>query len=398
MQAGERRGGDLGNGPRPGVRRRWFAAAAALLAWGVAAPARAEPGGLVAEVVIAAAPADAVRLELALNEPLDRLGVRVRWMRVEWFELSEVVTPDDDAPAADVRAWFDLVGISAREGSAPAATVYLADAAWERVLVRSVPFEAGLDELAREELATIVLSAVEGLLSGQAVGRSREQVREELGLELRDAPPSEVPPAAPVPPVLVATVERTFAERWRLEPAVAYRPGGLAREGGATHGLVLGIGLTERTGFARWGAWLSGGYRVPFAAEGAEGVGVRLDVGVLRASAAVELAFSDTLALQLALGGGIDVVRAEPRAEAGLGVELESAATFVEGVLEALVAVRIVLSPTMSLWLGVGVEVDPAAAPYVVRRSGVSSVVLDPWFARPFGSVGLSFDVLDPGD
>jgi hypothetical protein len=33
-----------------------------------------------------------------------------------------------------------------------------------------------------------------------------------------------------------------------------------------------------------------------------------------------------------------------------------------------------------------------------VRRSGVSSVVLDPWFARPFGSVGLSFDVLDPGD
>ncbi|MBI5491075.1 MAG: hypothetical protein HY905_27335 [Deltaproteobacteria bacterium] len=368
----------------------------------LAPAARAEPGELVADVVIAAAPEDAALLEIALREPLDRLGVRVRWMRVEWFELSEVVTPEAGAPDADVRVWFDLVGISRPAGEEPRATVYLADGGWQRVLVRGVGFGAGLDEVAREELATIVLTAVEGILAGEAVGRSREEVREELGVEVPELPPSEPPPPEPGLP-RAAEASRgvegpTFAERMRLELGAIYEPGGFAGAVGAVHGIGLEVGLVERAGLVRWGGWLAGGYTIPIEVEGVDGVGVRLDVGSIRALGSLELAISAPLAFRIAVGGGVDIVRAEPTARVGTDAELESVETSAAGILEAIVGLRIVLVEPVSLWFGVGVDVDPAAARYVVHRGGESIAVLEPWVARPFGSFGLTFDILGGGD
>ncbi|MBN1770152.1 MAG: hypothetical protein JXB32_02730 [Deltaproteobacteria bacterium] len=339
------------SGPGGRSRRlgRWLPGC--LFAVGLAAPAagRAEPETMVGDVVIAASPLDASLLEIALREPLDRLGIRIRWMRVEWFELSEVLTPETDPPSAAVRIWFDLVGISPPVGAEARATVYLADGPWERVLVRSVALPAGLDEVAREELATIVLTAVEGILAGEAVGTRREELREELGMAPAPAPaspPTASPPEAPPPRA------PTFADRMRLELGPRYAPGGYAGRLTAVHGIALELGLVERTGFVRWGGWLGGGYTLPIHAAGTDRVDVRLDVGSLRAAGAMELAFSPTFALRFALGFGVDIVRAAPAAQAGVAAEVEPTSHAAEAVVLASVTGRVLAGDAVSLWFG----------------------------------------------
>jgi hypothetical protein len=359
----------------------------------------------VVDVVIAAPPGPAATLEAALREPMDRLGLRLRWFRVDWFELAQVFAPDPDAPPAVARVWFDLVGISARARGEPIdaqATMYVVDGPWARVLVRDVPLETGLDEVVREELAAILLSGVEGILNGAPLGRPREEVREELGVEAVSptTASTSTTTSTPVSPTTTTTTTTTTT-RTRdllvLELGLGYEPSGFADDVGAVHGLGLSLALGARRGFARWGGWLTGEYRLPVEMDGSQGVGVRLDVGALRLLAVVELAFTDRFALQLAAGGGLDIVRIEPRRTGALDVQLEPVSHDARGIVQMLVGVRLVVSEPFSLWLGVGVDVDPAQVRYVVRGPDGTVVVLDPWLARPFGMLRLAFDLLGGG-
>jgi hypothetical protein len=179
-----------------------------------------------------------------------------------------------------------------------------------------------------------------------------------------------------------------------LEIGLGYAPSGFADDVRAAHSFGLSLALGARRGFARWGGWLTGDYRLPIEVDGNQGVGVRLDVGALRLLAVVELAFSDRFALQLAVGGGVDVVRIEPRRTGTLEVHLEPVSHDARGIIQTLLGVRLVVSGPFSLWLGVGVDIDPAQVRYVVQNHGDTNVVLVPWRARPFGVVRLSFDVL----
>jgi hypothetical protein len=366
----------------------------------------------VVDVVIAAPPEPAASLEAALREPMDRLGLRLRWFRVDWFELAQVFAPDPDAPPAVARVWFDLVGVSARARGAPLdaqATMYVVDGPWARVLVRDVPLETGFDEVVREELAAILLSSVEGILNGAPLGRPREEVREELGVEASPPRPTSTSTTTSTTAVTDTPTEprasasgqtpttTTTGDLLVLELGLGYEPSGFADDVGAVHGLGLSLALGARRGFARGGGWLTGEYRLPVEEDGNQGVGVRLDVGALRLLAVVELAFTDRFALQLAAGGGVDIVRVEPRRTGAVDVQLEPVSHAARGIIQLLLGVRLVISRPFSLWLGVGVDVDPAQVRYVVQVPDGTAVVLVPWLVRPFGMLRLCFDVLGGG-
>ncbi|MBI5487258.1 MAG: hypothetical protein HY905_07995 [Deltaproteobacteria bacterium] len=356
----------------------------------------------VVDVVIAAMPDDAAALEDALREPLERQGVRLRWMRVEWFELSAVVVPDASAPPAAARAWFDLVGISRRavEPDRPAAVVYLVDGPWDHVLVRTVPLDAGLDEVARQELAEILASGVEGIIAGAAPGRSREEVRLELGVAAPveppveplspDAPPVELPLPPPEPP------EPAFADRFALELGAGYELSGVSSGAAVAHGFELRLGLAQREGGMRFGGSVSGAYRLPLEAAG-EAVGVRLDIGSIRARVFLDFPFGSWFVLRAGVGAGLDLARVEPRQTQDSDLQLAPVGYEAAGVLQAAVGGGIALGQGIGLWLGLGIDIDVAHRRYVVDRGGPREVVLEPWPVRPFGSVAVAFDLLARG-
>ena len=60
--------------------------------------------------------------------------------------------------------------------------MYLADGRWERVLVRRVPAPREFDEVEREQLAHIVESSVDALLSGATIGLTLREVSRSLRL------------------------------------------------------------------------------------------------------------------------------------------------------------------------------------------------------------------------
>jgi hypothetical protein len=113
---------------------------------------------------------DASALADVVGELLERFDVELRLEYVERFDPADVVTPDGSAPPAVARAWIDLAPELIGEEPTQA-TLFLADASWERLCVRRVPLADGVDEVAREELAHMLASGVEGLLAPGASAR-----------------------------------------------------------------------------------------------------------------------------------------------------------------------------------------------------------------------------------
>src|SRR5436189_68309 len=82
---------------------------------------------------------------------------------------------------------FARVWIDARDPART--TLYLADGAWERVLVRTVATPQALDEVAREEIGHIVQDAVAALRAGLHIGfTTRDEARASLRLAPLPAP------------------------------------------------------------------------------------------------------------------------------------------------------------------------------------------------------------------
>ena len=127
------------------------------------------------EIVVAGAPSDAASLEEAIAAPLNRLHADVHYLASPHLDPRDVITPTTAPASASVRIWFD---IEIRR----LPTIYMADESWERVLVRRVPLEHGLDEVGREALAFLTGSSVDAMLSGAQIGFSREEAKEVIGL------------------------------------------------------------------------------------------------------------------------------------------------------------------------------------------------------------------------
>jgi hypothetical protein len=342
------------------------------------------------ELVIAGDVADAAALAEIAGELLQRLGVELRVTRIGRLDPADVVTPDPAALPVVARAWVELAPAAGARGG-PQATLYLVDAAWERVRVRRVPLGDGVDEVVREELAHVLASGVDGLLAGRPLERTREEVRVELGL------PASAPALPPAGPSATASVPAAPSEppSLSLHLGVGYELTGFAEAAWVSHGPLAELSLGLLFVPLRPSLSLSAQERAPLEADGAP-IGVRLDQGVFRLVLSVNMPLAAGLTLAVGFGGGMDVVRATPTLASGSSATLAEPSTAVLGILRAVVGLRWRVFGATELAVLLGCDVDVEARSYWARRNGDEQRVLEPWIARPLLTVGMATDLLAP--
>jgi hypothetical protein len=333
----------------------------------IASSVRAQPRFV--EVTLGSSELDSMRP--VLDELMARHDVRSVVSTSEGIELSEVVRPRDD-PSRLGYVWID-------QRSPQELTVYIADATASRILVRSIALDAAVvDEVARETVGHIVEATVDALAQGTPIGRPREEIERELGVEASPEPPEvEQPPVEPPAPPEAPTPDVTFGL------GVNYSARGYADEL-VLHGPGLQLEIRGRDP-VRFGGRISGSFYPPITRD-AQLAGVELIGGAGFVDALLDLQLAPAVYLGFSLGVGVDALRVTPHPGADPDVALADPFTMVAVLVRGSIGLMIdppdvPIAFRLDYWLGV----DPTDVRYVVRRSGGAEPVLDPWLAQPSG-------------
>lgn len=334
------------------------------------ARAQSEPPHVV-DLTIAAETDAADSLEGAIAELLAGLGVTARPRRVEVIDPRQVVIPPDAPPPALARVWIAV--------DPPNAILYLADAPWERVLVRRVPI-GDLDVASREQLAQIVHTAIEALLAGASIGLTRAEAQAEL---VPEEPETSPEPPAPEP----------IAQQPPLPPPERAK---LVVEGWLGVGLPLwsdgpraGAGIFGRGGVV----WQVGRVRplVSIEARGRPSTTTQTSAVALsiwsvaaRIEGGAELAIDPETAVRAVAGIGLEVTSVSSRANEGTGVTPAPAREDLTAMLTSSISITRALAGWLWASAGVSLDVDLVDTRYVVVEGDDETVVLDPWSVRPW--------------
>lgn len=315
---------------------------------------------------VAATAEEASRLEGVTRELLAPLAVQLELRRVPRVDISEMRRAS--ASAYFARVWIAL-------SAAGSARLFLEHGASDRLLVRDVPGNPDNPELLREELAHILLAAVEGLKAGEEVGEPRQEALQQVTPE---APPvavaREQPAASPAEPRhrLPLGVGARYEARWLGE--------GARFEDGP--GAVL-----------QWtsplGAELSGYYRRPLRVL-AEPVGARLQTLTLRALVTLEAWRAARSRLRLGAGLGADFVRVRAVPGGAENLELAGASWLALALGRLQASYGYQAWPFLELQVSAGADVDVSDTSYVFYRPSGDVTVLDPAPVRPFLSLGAT--------
>jgi hypothetical protein len=334
----------------------------------IARPAGAQtaPRSRQVEVTIAGGQQEAQDLQKVLSELLGRLGVAATYTQSEEVEISVALAARADAAPQVARVWIEL-------RKAGNAMVYIAGEAGDRVLVRRVPRQTRSDEVAREEIAHIVESTVDALLSGGRIGVAAQMPREAEVVLL--------PQAAP-------RAESHAASGFGL--SLGYEVQAWSASTDPVHGPFVSLGLFSVRDGLRLGIRLSGQMRFPSEIE-QNPIGVRLNHGALRLLPEIELALGRGWALRGGAGPGLDLSHVEPVLSGGSAAQVDSPRWTVTPIVRALVAVGYSLAPGHTASLIVAGDVDLLGTKYFVDRQAGSEDVFRPWRVRP--TVGLAFDM-----
>ncbi len=321
------------------------------------------------QIAVCADDTSAKAIEGSVRDLLSQVDVDLTVSRAETIDPREVVLPPETFEKT-VRVWIDVHGTTAR--------VYLADAAWERVLVRAVPMPNGPDEIAREQIAHIVAGSIEALMSGATIGVGREDARVSLGVKK-----PETPKRAPPPPPAPAPKAKPIASRpgYRLGLGIGY-DGALHAPGVLSHS--LGVWADARGADAALSPWVAASalFRAPIVIE-REPIGLRLDTIGTRVLVGGVTPIAPSLSVRFGIGGGIDVLRVEPRARAGAGTEVEPVRTTIAPILRAIASFDLRLSSSSFASFGVAAEADVLPRRFIVLANGRPEEVLAPYRVRP---------------
>jgi hypothetical protein len=327
----------------------------------------------VVDLTVAAASDDADAVERVIEELLAGLDVATRARRVPAVDPREVVTPPAEPVPALARVWLQI--------DLPDAMLYLADAPWERVLVRRVPIGA-LDEAAREQLAQIVHTAVEALLGGATIGLDRAEARATIAPgepEVPDVPDTPVLP----PPVAAPAPAQVALEAWLGAGVPVWSDG--PRAGIA---LFARGGVVPDTGRVRPVLSVEARGRLPQTADAG-----RVDIAfwsvTARVDGGVELVLDASTTFRATAGVALDVTVVEPRPQPGSDVSASPTRDDVTALVVASVSFTRVLSGWLVGAAGLSIDVDLVDTRYVVVDGGTETPVLDPWSVRPWPWLAL---------
>ena len=315
-------------------------------------------------LTVAADAEETARLHTVVQELLGRLQIVTEPRTVDRIDLGELSARSAGGDPYLARAWVDL---QRRD----VAILYLLDVRRERLLVRQVERPAGGDELAREQLGHILETSCEGLLAGETIGVARAEVMPLLGVA---ADSSAAPALAPRAP----TWEWAAGAHWGV--AV------LSSEAAFTQGPALSASVLAppRAGL-RFGAALWGQLRLPVEAyaqtdNGSEGLQLR--GWALRAIAIAERQLGRRVSARLGVGGGGDLMRAEPRAAANVALLAPPRSVRVP-IATAAAAFDYSLARSLRLGATLTVDVDLSGTEFAFSTASGSRAVLRPWPVRP---------------
>ena len=326
------------------------------------------------DLSLAAEPVEADALRALIEELLAGLDVGVRARVVDAIDPREVVSPPPSPPPAVARVWIGI--------EPPNAILYLADAPWERVLVRRVPV-ATLDVAAREQLAQIVVTAIEALLGGASIGLTRAEAQAELV-------PDE-PEPAPAPTTPVPTAPATPAQGPEVSMGVeAWLGGGLPLWGDgprAGAAVLARFALFPDVRGLRPITILEARVRLPQTAQSAD-VELRLWSVTARIEGGADLAIDADTSVRATVGLALDVTSVEPRPRT-MRVEPTPARDDITALVTLAAGVTRRLASFIWASAGVSLDVDLVDTRYVVVAGGAETVVLDPWSVRPWPWLAL---------
>jgi hypothetical protein len=299
-------------------------------------------------------------------------GASVRWARSTRLETGELLEERPQASELGVRAWVDL-------GDERNASLYFADRAGERFLVRAVALPEGLSPLGREALGQVLELSVRALLEDDRIGMSRAETTELLNARATqsDLPAAERDtPPEPEPPVLHESQSSLGAEAF-------YGARLFSSEVSVVHGPGLGLGwITESSSF-RSIVWVSGHYELP---EEHRTKAVSVEWRTVRVEGGFGLAFpvSTSFFAGGRVGVGADVTSFSPRPGTASGdVTLEPTSVSTAPVLSAAVEGMLPLGRRFSVSARALVSFYPIRVHYDLARGSEQAVVLDPYRIRP---------------
>lgn len=241
---------------------------------------------------------------------------------------------------------------------------------------RSVP-RAVARTVEAEEVALVVESALESELDALREGRPDE--------------PKPPPPKAPVPeppreapkaPVVAAEPKG----RGVLYASVHGGLGGLASQAGPVGRLGGGLGVASTSRF-RPSLGLSGAATLPFEA-GRRVAEADAAVVNLRLTPAAEWLELGGFSLGTSLGLGLDVMSVSARSDA-VGAALSPVVVRVDPIVSPGVFGRVGLVRNVTLVASFAVDVSPASRTFFAQAGSVRETMLEPWRARPTGTLGV---------
>ncbi|MEM7155212.1 MAG: hypothetical protein AAF799_20355 [Myxococcota bacterium] len=317
---------------------------------------------------------------MVLREYLHGLGVEVELRAEDGFALESVVNPPPDPEHAVARVWVRI--------ERARASVFIVDSDWQRIFIRHVPLESGFDEVAQEQLATIVHASVESLLAGGEIGVHRQRAAATLGIPLaREREPGPEPEAVATPPEEPAVFE---------EPTIA----------GAKH-RPLGVDLAVGYGVTLWSMRLApssgprldarlrirspsrpkldglvglrGSYATPLRASN-EALEVRMQSVDARAAGGMWWAPRPRFAARMELDVGMTSNHAVSRA---VGPDAVAARDDWHFLPASGVELGLAWRVAPSLWLGAAARVDGTWVGIRYRVSDTGDVLFAPWRVRP---------------
>jgi hypothetical protein len=285
------------------------------------------------------------------------------------------------------------VGIDLRANDV--AIVTIVDGRTGVVTTRRSVRRDGPPAVVREEVAHVVQAAVDPMLIAE---------RDRVATEPPPAPPRPAPEPvaepAPVPaPIVPASASPQQRDRV-AGGAEGHAPLALdlSTMGGAGS-YASGAGVVARAGGGAALAWrrgvrpsigLAAHYVFPFE-TGSEVALAHVGVASFRGAAGLEVYGSSVFALDVGAGGGIDVLRVEPRSNALPADRLGDSTGRIDPIATASITGHLAIGAGTALSLMLAADVDLASRHWVVEGAGPPMDAFAPSRVRPLALIGFTF-------
>jgi hypothetical protein len=349
------------------------------------------PSRRVVEVLVAGGGSDAASLDETVRELLGRLTLVMESQTVGHIDADDPSFRSTARPSLLARVGIDL-------RSRDVAVITIVDGRTGNVTLRRTVRRDGSPAVAREELAHVVQSAVDPMLLAERDRAAAPPPPPPAPAPAPAATPAPAPAPAPAPSPDAPPLRDAISSTSSSQSPLALDLQTLAGAGS----FAAGAGVVARAGGSAALVWRRGPrpsigvaaqYVFPFDA-GPDVAVAHVGVISVRSMAALEVYGSASFALDVGLGGGIDILHVEPRSNVLPADRLGAPASRVDGIAAAAVTGHLAIGAGTALSLVLATDFDVASRRWVLDSDGHRTDAFAPSRLRPLAMIGFTFSAL----